>query len=201
MAKRGLLHSLLLLFVLAAATPAGENQTQAPILIGNVELSLGMSRDSALAELKAKSKYLLSKMRDSRWVVSDKSAAHAVAILTFDQQGRLLRVQKNWTPASDTAMGFAEALYNLAEQLKPEGTSGQSHSCTLSTSENSYVGPYAWLRDPGQPDLNVREIDLKCPKETIQVYIGQPTDVTRAGGLHFAIDRVLLYESISNPSN
>src|SRR5260370_28711777 len=95
MAKRGLLHSLPLLFVLATATPAGENQTQSLILIGNVGLSLGMSRDAALAELKAKSKYLLSKMRDSRWVVSDTSAARAVAILSFDHQGRLLREHKN----------------------------------------------------------------------------------------------------------
>jgi hypothetical protein len=198
--KRGLFHSLLLLFVLAAIAPAGENHTQAPILIGNVELSLGMPRDAALAALRAKSNYLLTKTRNSRWVVSDKEAELPVAILTFDQHGRLWQIQKNWTPASDSSAAFAQALYSLAGQMPAEDTGGQSHSCVLSTLQNSYVGPNAWLRDPGQPDLNVREIDLKCPKETIQIYINEPTDVTRSRWQPI-IGRALLYESISDPSN
>ncbi len=192
-------HSLLLLFVLAAGNLAIERQ--APVFIGNIELSLGMPRDAVLAALKTRSNYLLTKTRDSIWVVSDKAAERAVAILTFDQRGRLQRVQKNWTPASDSAMAFAQALYNLADQMPPAGPSAQPQPCTLSTLKSSYVGPYAWVRDPGHPDLDVRKIELKCPKETIQIYINQPTDVTRAGPLQPIIERVLLYESISSPSN
>lgn len=199
--KTGMLHSLLLLFILAAVAPATENPRQAPILIGKIELSFGMPRDAALAALKTKSDYLVTKMRDSRWVVSDKAAGQAIAILTFDQRERLWRVQKNWTPGSDSAMAFAQALYNLAEQMLREDPSTRPQSCSLSTPASLYIGPYAWVRDPGQPDLDVREIDLKCPKGTIQIYINRTTDVTRGGPLRPIIERVLLYELVNSPSS
>lgn len=172
---------LLLLFTLLAVSPAREDERQTRISVGDIGLGLGMPKATALAALRVNSNYLLTKMSDSRWVVSDKAAERAVAILTFDQDGRLWRVQKNWTPTSDSALPFAEALYDLAQQMPSENRDGQRHSCILSAMENSYVGPYAWVRDPGQPDLEVREIDLQCANKAIQIYINQTTDVTRGG--------------------
>lgn len=210
--KRGIVHSLLLLFALATVGPATENRTQKSILIGNIELSLGMPRDAVLEELRTRTNYLLTKLGHSAWVVSDKKVIRAVAILSFDRYGRLWRVQKNWTPAVDcsmsgktplqvvSAMAFAQELYKLAEQMPDEDSGSGLHSCTLSVSRRLPVGPYAWLRDPGQPDIEVREVDLTCTKETIQLYIDQPTDATRSNAGILGIEKVLLYESIGGAS-
>lgn len=206
------LHTLLLLFVIAAVGSTGENKAQKSVVVGNVELSLGMSRDAALTALRTKTDYLLTKLGESEWVVSDKRTNRAVAILSFDQHGGLWRVQKNWTPASDysvhgeippqgaSARAFAQALYKLAEQIPDEEPGLKSHSCTLSASHRLPVGPYAWLWDPGQPDIDIREIDVTCVKETIQIYISQPTETTRTSAGILGIERVLLYESVGSSS-
>jgi len=202
------LHSLLLLFVLATVSSTGANEKQNSILVGGVDLSLGMSRDAVLTALRKKTNYLLTKLGESEWVVSDKLANTAVAILGFDQYGGLWRVQKNWTPASDyplhgeippqgeSAHAFAQALYDLAEQMPGEEPGRRSHSCTLSVSRRLPVGPHAWLRDPGQPDMDIHEIDVTCARETIQIYIDQPTEATRING----VEKVLLYESVGSSS-
>lgn len=207
------LHFLLLLCVLVGVSSTETNKTHTSILVGNVEVSLGMSRDAVLTALRKRTNYLLTKLGESGWVVSDKQTSSAVAILNFDQYRGLWRVQKNWTPAPDyavhgeipplgvSAIALAQALYKLAEQMPDEEPGRKLHSCTLSVSRRLPVGPYAWLHHPGQPDVDIREIDLTCAKETIQIYIDQPTDATQATANLLWIEKVLLYESVGNASN
>jgi len=202
--KTMFLNLLMLLSVLAVSNATGPNNTPTPIWVGNVELSLGMSRAAVLAALKAN--YLLTKSGQSGWVASDRRTSHAAAILSFDEHGGLSRVQKNWTPVPDytpgnpavervSAIAFAQALYKLAEQM-PDENGRKLHSCSLSVSERLPVGPHAWLVHPGKPDIDIREVDLTCTRETIQIYIDQPTEATRATASTLGIEKVLLYESV-----
>jgi hypothetical protein len=198
-----------LFFVLAASIFAGAKNPQKSIWVGNVELSFGTPRGAVLTALRKKTDYLVTKLGESEWVASDKRTSQAVAILSFDQQRRLWRVQKNWTPETQysvggeipvTAMAFTEALFKLADQMGHEDSNRSLRSCALSVSRRSPVGPNAWLVHPGRPDMDIREVDLTCAEDTIQIYIDRPTEATKSVSGTLGIEKVMLYESVGSPS-
>lgn len=187
---------LVLLCSLAAGPPARADSPPTPVAVGTVQLSLGMSRVAVRAALRANAAYLVSNLGESRLVVSDTKASRAVAILTFDGRGRLVRVEINRTPEADGALAFALALHAAAEEVAPGGP----QPCTWSVARKLPVGPYAWLRDPGKPDVDVREIRLTCGKRAILIHARVPTDATKAVARVLAAEKVLLYESIGEAS-
>ncbi len=188
-----------LLASLVAAPSVRAEPAQASIAVGNASLRLGMTRDAAGAALRANASYLVSRLGDAQLVVADTKAQQAVAILTFDRRGRLVRVQKNWTPASDGAPAFASSLFDLAERLCPGDSGGGRCGCTLTVSRRLPVGPYAWLRDPGKPDVDVREVSLTCGGGTMVVHLRRPTDATKVVDHVLGIEKALLYESVGEP--
>lgn len=200
--KARLLRRLLLFALWVVASPARSEQPQGSVAIGNAQVSLGMSRGAARVALQANKNHLITRMGGSQLVVTDAPTMQAVAILTFDRNGRLSRVEKNWTPASlpPEAETFAIALYDLAEQMTPRDTGDGQRPCTLSVSRRSPVGPHAWLRDPGKPDLDVREVRLSCGDQAIQIYVYRPSDATKVLAPMFGIRRVLLYQSTGDSS-
>jgi hypothetical protein len=189
-----LIPPVALLVSAMAVTCARADQAQDSIAVGNTSLRLGMTRDAAGAALRSNKNYLVSRLGDTQLVVADTKAQLAVAILTFDGRGRLVRVQKNWTPASDGAPAFASSLYDLAQRMCPGDSGGCG--CTLAVSRRLPVGPYTWLRDPGKPDLDVREVSLTCGSETMVVHLRRPTDATKVVDHVLGIEKALLYESV-----
>jgi len=191
-------YKLLGIVLLIVTSPAvGQHKPKASAIIGNVELRLGMPRDAALTALRATTHLFVSKVGDSRWVVSDRNTQHAAAILSFDPQGKLRGIEKNLTPASGTALDFALSLLSAMEQTVAE-KNGSPLSCTLSVSQKAVVGPYAWTRAPGEPDLQVREMSLACPNETVRIYIQEATDVTRGTFVNEVLGKALIYEVIGS---
>lgn len=189
------LHLPVLLALGAAAGSARADSPQTPVMVGDVPLSLGIDRAAARAALKANSAYLVSRLGESRLVVVDTKVSRALAILTFDRQGRLVQVQNNRTPDSDTALAFALALHEVAEAVA-QGPAERRQPCTWSAARKLPVGPYAWLRDPGKPDVDLREIHLTCGKRAILIHVRMPTGATKVVGDVLAVERVLLYESV-----
>ena len=191
-------YSLLGIVLLIVTSPAvGQHKPKASATIGNVELRLGMPRDAALTSLRAARYLFVSKVGNSRWVVSDRNTQRAAAILFFDQQGKLRRIEKNLTPTSDTALDFALSLLSAVEQTAAE-KNGSPPSCAVSVSQKAVVGPHAWIRAPGEPDLQVREMNLACPNETIRIYIQEATDVTRGTFVGEVLGKALIYEVIGS---
>lgn len=179
----------------AAEGVGAEAGTGAPMVLGPVPLTIGMPRDAAVAALRSQGDFLVTDLGESRWAVADKKAMSAVAVLTFDRSDRLRRIEKNWTPVPDTAVAFAEALYQLADQMRAAGGAPDPQPCTLSTSRSSSTSPYARWRDPGRPDMEIRRIELRCRERTVEIHIHAPTDVTRPADYYLHVERVLLYES------
>lgn len=190
------LHLLVLLCSLAAGAPARADSPGTPVAVGTVQLSLGMSRVAVRAALSGNAAYLVSRLGESRLVVSDTKASRALAILTFDGQGRLVRVEINRTPEADGALAFALALHAVAEEVAPGPPGERGQPCTWSVARKLPVGPYAWLRDPGKPDVDVREIRLTCGKRAILIHARVPTEATKAVARVLAAEKVLLYESV-----
>ncbi len=93
-----------------------------------------------------------------------------------------------------SAMSFAQALYKLAEQMAEDEPDRKLRSCTLSVSERLAVGPYAWTSHPGEADMHIREVNVRCGQSTIEIYIDLPPKAT--GDHPEFIQKVLLYESV-----
>ncbi len=190
------LRLLALFCSLAAGPPARADSPPTPVMVGTVQLSLGMSRVAVRAALQGNAAYLVSNLGDSRLVVSDTKASRALAILSFDGRGRLVLVEINRTPDTDGALAFALALHAAAEEVAPGEPGEPQQPCTWSVARKLPVGPYAWLRDPGKPDVDVREIRLKCGKRAILIHARVPTEASKAVARVLAAEKVLLYESI-----
>lgn len=189
--KSGLLFQCLLLVEMTVPVAAA-NSLEAC----GVQLELGTAREPTLRAMAKDKNCLTTKMRDGRWVVSDRPAKRAVAILSFDSNDRLVRVEKNWTPAAGSSADFAGAFFHLVEQAQAAGES----ACQLTASRRLLMGPNAPLRDPGRPDLNVSELHLVCGQKEFHIYINEPTVASLATKEVFKIPNVLLYESISRHS-
>ena len=189
--KSGLLFQCLLLLEMAIPAAAANS-----IEIGGAPLELGAARGSALSTMRERIHYLTTKMPDGRWVVSDPSAQRAVAILSFDSNDRLVEVEKNWTPATQSSAELAGALFQIVEQAQ----SATGSACRLTATQRSLIGPNAGLRDPGKPDLIVQQLDLVCGRKNFHIYIHEPTMASLATKEVFKIPHVLVYESITQGS-
>jgi hypothetical protein len=87
---------------------------------------------------------------ESTWWVIDKQAKQASARVHFDKQGKLLRIERNWTPTSSHADDFVKALYNLASQH----TFGD---CVVATTHAS------------EPQGETDEVSVGCQKGGIRI--------------------------------
>jgi len=141
------------LFVIAAISVSlgAQTPTKPTIRIANTDLSWEMSRQIALDTVRKNENNLVVRGNDeSEWWVIDKQAKHASARLHFDEQGKSSRIDRNWTPVSNTADDFAKALYNMASQH----TFGD---CVVATSHDS---------EPGDES---EEVFLGCEKGGIRI--------------------------------
>ena len=189
--KPGLLFQCLLIVEMTFPAAAANS-----IDIGGEPMQLGAARGPALSAMHENNHFLTTKTPDGRWVVSDRAAKRAVAILSFDSDDRLAQVEKNWTPGTQSSTEFAGALFQIVEQAQ----SATGSSCKLTASRRSLTGPNAGLRDPGKPDLSVRQLDLVCGGRNFHIYINEPTMASLATKEVFKIPNVLLYESFSRES-
>jgi hypothetical protein len=139
-----------------------------------------MSKQVALDALKKNENNLVVRARpkdESEWWVIDGKTNQASAFLHFDEQGKLLRIDRSWTPPGwrNNADDFVQALYNLVSQHKTFG------DCVVGTSHDS------------EPHGESDEVFVGCQKGGIRITHMQAE--TEKG----KISTVSLYEIIERP--
>jgi hypothetical protein len=113
-------------------------RTQDPddtILLGGIQLELGMSQGDALRKLGVV--YTLTHLDFSpgHWAVTRRDGSYLVGQVIFSAE-KLTGVNKHWGPDDDqTAGAFARALREAVESV----TRGGVHNCTISTGAESAV--------------------------------------------------------------
>jgi hypothetical protein len=137
-----------------------------------------MSKQVALDALKKNENNLLVPEDKTKltWYVIDRQTKKASVWLRFDEQGKLLRVGRNWTPPgwSNNADDFVQALYNLVSQHA-------FGDCRVTTSHEA------------QPDGESDDVFLHCQNGAIRITRMQgETGETK-------MSTALLYEIIERP--
>jgi hypothetical protein len=178
MRNRSKFCSTLLLIAAISVSLAAQTQTKPTIRVANTDLSWAMSKQVALDALKKNENNLVAPKDKTNlaWCVIDKEVKQASACLYFDEQGKLLRIDRNWTPLGwkNNADDFVQALYNLASQH-------EFGDCRMTTSHYS------------EPQGEEDAVLLTCQKGGIRITHSQVE--TEKGRLSTA----LLYEIIERP--
>lgn len=175
MRNRSRLCSTLVAIAALSVSLGAQNPSKLTIRVANTELSWVMSQQIVLETLKKNENNLVFPQKnESEWLVLDKQAKQASAILHFDKQGKLLRIERNWTPASDSADDFAKALYNIASQHA-------FGNCVVATAHDS------------EPQGVTDEVVLGCEKGGIRIFHME----AEAG--ETKLSRAVLYEVIERP--
>jgi hypothetical protein len=167
-----------LLIAAISASLAAQTPTKSTIRVANTDLSWTMPKQAVLDALKKNENNLVVRARpkdESEWWVIDQQAKQASACLHFDEQGKLLRIDRSWTPTSSNADDFVKALYNLVSQHKTFG------DCVVGTSHDS------------EPHGESDEVFVGCQKGGIRITHMQ------AEAEKGKISTVSLYEIIERP--
>ena len=85
-------------------------------------------------------------------IVIDQEALRTTAKLHFDEKGKLLWIERNWTPASDHSDEFVKALYNLV--LQDQRTFGH---CVIVAAREA------------EPQSQTDEVGLGCQRGGIRI--------------------------------
>jgi hypothetical protein len=126
LAKRLLLSAVLL-------TPLSQfaQRSLAPTVeIGGVDIAW-WTRPEAVVALLKNDRYDIAPVEERTWklgskipktkacvYVTDKGSERNAFTLHFDKKNHLVMVERNWTPAQDSAVDFAAALYSLVSHRK-----------------------------------------------------------------------------------
>lgn len=160
---------------MAVSLQAQSDTASDKIRVADTELSWAMTKQVVLDTLRKNPNNLVAKGdNDSESLVLDRERKQISAILRFDGKGRLLEVQRNWTPVSDHSDEFAKSLYNLVSQR-------ELGDCRVVAAHHA---------DPGQ---DIEEVILGCEKAGIRITRTQ----SEIGQTRFST--VTLYEMITRP--
>jgi hypothetical protein len=117
---------LLSLVLLTPLSQFAQRSTASTVDVGGVDISWRAKPEAVVALLNKNGRYEITPVEERTWKVGSKipkakayvyvndrgSDRHAYT-LHFDKRNRLVMVEKNWTPAQDSAVDFANALYSL----------------------------------------------------------------------------------------
>jgi hypothetical protein len=153
--------SLLVVGVLAISSlgwKAFGRPTEDTVMLGSIDLRLGMAESIALERLGEK--YDVSEFGRgtySVWWVKEKvKPSRIVGSLSF-KQGKLTTAMKYWTPVDvpDTQVGFADSLFSAVRAFEREGRTG----CIVSTA--------------GQPSdsYEVKAVFISCGQKYLRIDI------------------------------
>lgn len=167
----------LLLIGAISVSLAAQTQTKPTIRVANTDLSWTMSKQVALDTLKKNENNLVvpEDKTNLTWYVIDRQTKEASVWLRFDEQGKLLRIGRNWMPTSKGADDFVAALYNLVSQHKTFS------DCVVGTSHDS------------EPHGESDEVLVVCQKGGIRITHMQ-AEIEKG-----KISTVSLYEIIERP--
>jgi hypothetical protein len=123
---------LLLSAVLLTPLPQFAQRSLAPTVdIGGVDIPWRARPEAVVALLNKNDRYEIAPVEERTWkvgskipktkaclYVSDKRSERNAYTLHFDKKNHLVMVERNWTPAQDSAVDFATALYSLVAHRK-----------------------------------------------------------------------------------
>jgi hypothetical protein len=127
LAKRLLLSAVLL----TPLTQFAQRSAASTVDIGGVDIPWRAKPEAVIALLNKNDRYEIAPVEERTWkvgskipktkacvYVSDKESERRAFTLHFDKKNRLVMVERNWTPAQDSAVDFAAALYSLVAHRK-----------------------------------------------------------------------------------
>ena len=122
---------VLSLVLLTPLSQFAQRSSASTVDIGGVDIAWWTKPEAVVALLNKYDRYEIAPVEERTWklggkipkakacvYVGDKESERHAYTLHFDKKNRLVMVERNWTPAQDSAVDFATALYSLVAHRK-----------------------------------------------------------------------------------